>query len=103
MPFVKEFNDVMQEIIKVNKEMTQTELASLCEVSPTAVMKWLAGGKVDMENLKKICLATHRSPNEITGYVEENSFSKEEQELILRFRNLPENIQEIVKDIIFKK
>ncbi len=102
MPFEKDFNDIINEIIKVNKEMTQSELAAKCGVSSTAVMKWLNSGKVDMENLKKICIATDRSPNEIMGYVDEHTFTKDEQDLIIKFRKLPKDIQEIVINIINK-
>ena len=102
MPFEKEFNEIINEIIKVNKEMTQSELAAKCVVSSTAVMKWLNNGKVDMENLKKICIATDRSPNEIMGFVDEQTFTKDEQDLIIKFRKLPKDIQEIVINIINK-
>jgi len=102
MPFEKDFNDIINEIIKVNKEMTQSELAAKCGVSSTAVMKWLNNGKVDMENLKNICIATNRSPNEIMGYTEDNTFTKDEQDLIIKFRKLPKDIQEIVINIINK-
>ena len=102
MPFEKEFNEIINEIIKVNKEMTQSELAAKCGVSSTAVMKWLNNGKVDMENLKKICIATDRSPNEIMGFVDEQTFTKDEQDIIIKFRKLPKDIQEIVINIISK-
>ena len=57
---------------------------------------------LDMENLKKICIATDRSPNEIMGFVDEQTFTKDEQDLIIKFRKLPKDIQEIVINIINK-
>ena len=71
MPFVKEFKDVMHEIVKVNKEISQQELADAVGLSSPAVKKWFEGGKVDLQNLIKICEATNHSPNEILGYVDD--------------------------------
>ena len=99
MPFVKEFKDVMHEIVKVNKEISQQELADAVGLSSPAVKKWFEGGKVDLQNLIKICEATNHSPNEILGYVDDKTLSTDEVYLINQIRK-DDKLKQIIMDII---
>ena len=102
MPFVKEFKDVMHEIVKVNKEISQQELADAVGLSSPAGKKGFEGGKVDLQNLIKICEATNHSPNEILGYVDDKTLSTDEVYLINQIRK-DDKLKQIIMDIIKMK
>ncbi|MBR3203389.1 MAG: helix-turn-helix transcriptional regulator [Solobacterium sp.] len=99
-------------IKRKEKNITTTQLAKMIGVDQSTIVRYENGGvrRVSDEQLQKICDALDCSVIELTGAESEISslkkkkisskmFSQEEQDLILKYRQLPASAQKIIKEI----
>lgn len=61
---------VMQKRINEDKIISQVEVAKKMNVSKAAISNMIKTGKVDLDNIMKLCEAIQVTPNELLGYDE---------------------------------
>lgn len=63
---------VIYQRIKIDKINNQVGVAQALGVSEAAISNMIKTGKVDLENIIKLCDALQVTPNELLGYDENN-------------------------------
>lgn len=67
---------VLNQRIKIDKVINQVGVANALGISEAAVSNMIKTGKVDLDNILKLCEAIDVTPNELLGY-SENSNDRE--------------------------
>ena len=65
--------NVLNQRIKIDKVINQVGVANLLGVSEAAVSNMIKTGKVDLDNILKLCEAIDVTPNELLGYTNDTS------------------------------
>lgn len=78
--------NVLNQRIKIDKVINQVGVANLLGVSEAAVSNMIKTGKVDLDNILKLCEAIDVTPNELLGYTNDTS----DRELLDILNNDPE-------------
>lgn len=78
--------NVLNQRIKIEKVINQVGVANLLGVSEAAVSNMIKTGKVDLDNILKLCEAIDVTPNELLGYTNDTS----DRELLDILNNDPE-------------
>jgi len=99
-------------IKRKEKNITTTQLAKMIGMDQSTIVRYENGGvrRIPDEQLQKICVALDCTVIELTGAESKKSsgkkkkvsskmFSQEEQNLILKYRQLPASAQKIIKEI----
>lgn len=69
-------SSVMYKRIKIDKVINQAGVANALGVSEPAISNMIKSGKVDLDNLLKLCEAIKVTPSELLGY-EDNPEDRE--------------------------
>ena len=97
-----DFGSNLRAIRKANA-LTQKELGQKIGVTSQAVCKWESNqNKPDMITTAKLCLALGCTLDDLTGY-ETRPISDKERELIVLFRKVSPDVQDVVFTILKTK
>lgn len=80
-------SSVMHKRIKIDKVINQAGVASALGVSEPAISNMIKSGKVDLDNLLKLCEAIKVTPSELLGY-EDNPEDRELLDILEHDANL---------------
>ena len=80
-------SSVMHKRIKIDKVINQAGVASALGVSELAISNMIKSGKVDLDNLLKLCEAIKVTPSELLGY-EDNPEDRELLDILEHDANL---------------
>lgn len=97
MTLTERINQLLTQLIKGEKKITQAELAERMGVAPASVNKWLNGGAPSVDKLPVLCEILGISPNQLFGF--ESEYPVEAVELFKSFQSHPE-YQNSVKKLL---
>ena len=89
MENLEKIANILNDLIKNKKIISQKELAEKMSVSPVSVNKWLNGGAIEATKIPQLCNILGITPNELFGY-NNTEFTDEDIRILEQIKKHPE-------------
>ncbi len=73
--------------LRVEKIISQVELAKAMNVSNASVTKWLNGGSIELSKIPLLCECLKITPNELFDFANEHDISSKDYEILEKIKN----------------
>lgn len=89
MRTLEKIAEILNDLIKNKRIISQKELANKMNVSPVSVNKWLNGGSIEIDKIPLLCETLNITPNDLFGF-NNTELTDEELNIIFKLRNNPQ-------------